>query len=164
VSGRPNIPVELTTFSLLVSARNKLNLYAGYIADQWRASDRLTVNLGLRWERQTSYVPEQSQEASTFVSAARYSKVDVGAFNGWPPRVGMAWDLTGGGRTVVKATYGWYNTELLASVASISDVYNPVKPVLTTYHWRDPNGNGDYDPGEVDLSHRQRFHQHHQQQ
>ena len=151
VSGRPNTPVEFTTFSLPVSARNKLNLYAGYIADQWRASDRLTVNLGLRWERQTSYVPEQTQEASTFVSAARYSKIDVGSFNGWAPRVGMAWDLTGGGRTVVKATYGWYNTELLASVASISDVYNPVKPVLTTYRWRDPNGNGDYDPGEVDL-------------
>ena len=61
VSGRTHQPVEMVTFSLPVSARNKLNLYAGYLADQWRVNDRLTMNLGLRWERQTSYVPEQSQ-------------------------------------------------------------------------------------------------------
>ena len=152
VSGVPNTPVELTTISLPVSARNKLNMYAIYLADQWRLSERVTVNLGLRWERQTSYVPEQSQEASDFVAAATYPKYDVGSWNNFAPRLGVAWDLTGQGQTVVKATYGRFNTELLASVASVSDVYNPVKPVLTTYRWRDPNGSGDYEPGEVDLS------------
>ena len=152
VSGVPNTPVELTTISLPVSARNKLNMYAIYLADQWRLSERVTVNLGLRWERQTSYVPEQSQEASDFVAAATYAKYDVGSWNNFAPRVGVAWDLTGQGQTVVKATYGRFNTELLASVASVSDVYNPVKPVLTTYRWRDPNRSGDYEPGEVDLS------------
>ena len=99
VSGRTHQPVEMVTFSLPVSARNKLNLYAGYLADQWRVNDRLTMNLGLRWERQTSYVPEQTQEASTFVAAATYPKLHVGSFNGWAPRVGTAWDVTGSGRT-----------------------------------------------------------------
>jgi len=152
VNGVKHQPVEIVTFSLPVSARNNLNLYYGYLADQWRVNDRLTLNLGLRWERQTSFVPEQTQEASTFVKAATYPKLDVGAFNTWAPRTGIAWDLTGHGKSVVKATYGWFNIELLSSVQSVSDVYNPVKPVLTNYRWHDLNGNGNYDAGEVDLS------------
>ena len=40
------------------------NKYFAYGSDSWRATKRLTVNLGLRWDRITAFVPEQESEAA----------------------------------------------------------------------------------------------------
>jgi hypothetical protein len=152
VGGVPNQAVEITTFSLPVEPKNGLNLHSLYATDQWRLGRRLTFNLGLRFDRQTTFIPAQVQEPSTFVNAAEYAAIDVGAWNMWAPRAAVAWDPTGSGKNVVKAAYGWYNDELPYFVATFTDIYNPVFATATTYRWRDLNGNRDYDPGEVNLN------------
>lgn len=152
VLGVPNQPVEMFTLSSPLDALNRLNLHSLYLSDQWRVSDRVTLNLGLRVERQNAFVPPQSQEAGSFVQAADYPKIAVGDWNLLAPRAAMAWDITGGGRTVLKATYGWYNQELEYQATQFASLYNPVAATTTQYRWRDLNRNNDYDPGEVDLS------------
>ena len=46
----------------------------------------------------------------------------------------------------MKATYGRFNTE-----AAIAANYNQYTTFQTVYRWSDPNRNGRYDPGEVNL-------------
>ena len=151
VGGVPDQPVEMVTLSLPVQPQNLLNLHSVYLTDQWRVNSRLTFNLGLRFDRQHAFIPAQEQLASTFVDAGSHPAVDVGAWNVWAPRAAVAWDPTGGGRTVVKGSYGWYNDELPYFVGTFTDMYNPLFPTATTYRWRDQNRNRDYDPGEVNL-------------
>ena len=151
VAGVPDQPVEIVTLSLPVRPKNQLNLHSLYLTDQWQVSRRLTFNLGLRFDREHAFIPAQEQFASTFVEAARFPALDVGAWNMWAPRAAVAWDPAGSGRTVLKGSYGWYNDELPYFVGTFTDLYNPLFPTATTYRWRDLNGNRDYDPGEVDL-------------
>jgi hypothetical protein len=98
-----------------------------YGADTWKATSRLTLNYGLRWE---PYLPEvaeaiygfdyerfkQGIKSTVFVNAPAgfYYRGDPGfPKNGintrwlqFAPRMGLAWDLTGDGRTSLRASYG----------------------------------------------------------
>ena len=60
----------------------------------------------------------------------------------------QAWDLAGNGKTVVKATYGWFNH---TATEDFAGNYNQNTRVTYRYRWRDLNGNRGYDPGEVNL-------------
>jgi hypothetical protein len=152
VNGRAHQPVEMLTFSLPVSALNRLNLYGGFVTDQWQIGRRLTFNLGLRLERQHSWVPEQTQQASQFATAASYPLREVGIFRDWAPRAAMAWDVTGDAKTVAKFTYGRFNTVLNYYNATFAAPFNQGGAAVTNYRWHDLNQNANYDPGEVDLS------------
>ena len=64
------------------------------------------------------------------------------------PRLGVAYDLTGDGKTVVKGTYGIYNT---GQGEAFAQRYNQNAVYQAQYRWRDLNRNDNYDPGEVNL-------------
>ncbi len=132
-----NAPVDPTAWDVIWST---------YLADQWRLTQRITLNLGLRWDRQHSFVPEQSREAGQFAKAATFPEVEVLKYGHLAPRAAMAWDLAGDGKTVAKVTYGWFNVESI-----LADNYNQNSSSTTRYRWRDLNGNHNYDPGEVNL-------------
>jgi len=98
--------------------------FAFYLQDNYRLLPRLTLNLGLRYDVQTSPV-ESSDLTATFIPGRQSSKVpsaplgmlfpgDSGvprgiAPNQWhhvSPRVGIAWDPFGDGKTAVRAGAG----------------------------------------------------------
>lgn len=146
VGGVPRTPVEITVSNAPVDPKEWDNVYSFYLADQWRVGNRLTFNLGLRYDHQRSFVPEQTREAGTFAPATTFARVDVGKWGYFAPRAAAAFDLTGNGRTVVKATYGWFNDE-----AALAGQQNRNGAFTTTYRFRDLNNNGRYDAGEVNL-------------
>ncbi len=93
-----------------------------YIQDDWRLTDRLTLNLGFRYDYVDGWAIDQSKSASFQAlqaagRAGRFagqpyfrefgleSKEDT---NNWQARVGAAWDVRGDGREVVRAGYGRY--------------------------------------------------------
>jgi hypothetical protein len=83
--------------------------YALFVQDDWRATPRLTVNLGVRWELNT-IVKERDNLIGNFDPAIGPVQVGHGitsAYNGdhknFSPRLGFAWDVRGDGRTVVRA-------------------------------------------------------------
>ncbi len=148
VSGVPNVGIQLETRNAPVDPVEWDNTYSIFLSDQWRIGSRLTFNLGLRWDGQHSFVPEQSREAGAFAPAATFPLVDVITRNNmWAPRLGLAWDVKGTGRTLVKATYGWFNPE-----GSLASTYDKNGSSTTTYKWTDLNGNHKFDPGETNLS------------
>ena len=146
------VPVELVTLSLPVETRNRDNIYGVYLTDQWEVSSRVTVNLGMRVERQRSFIPSQSQSAGQFIEAQSFPAMEVGSWNTWAPRAAVAWDPTGSAKNVVKVTYGRFNHEIIGANNTLAAMYNPIGPRTVTYRWTDPNRNGRYDQGEVDLS------------
>src|SRR4029434_2833377 len=91
-----------------VTPRNRLNTYAWYLKDTWRLTDRLTANLGMRYERQTPFIPAQRREASpefpTLFPAGDFLKPGCVTWNCLLPRVGLSWSLNS--RTVIKMTTG----------------------------------------------------------
>ncbi|MEO7157478.1 MAG: hypothetical protein ABI039_07960, partial [Vicinamibacterales bacterium] len=147
VNSVPDQPVQFETTNAPVEPDNWDNVFSGYAADQWRVGQRLTFNLGLRFDFQHSYVPEQARPEGPFAAAATFPRVEVGTWGRFAPRLAVAWDMTGRGQTVVKGTYGKFNTE-----AAIAANYNRYTTYQTVYRWTDPNRNGRYDPGEVDLN------------
>ena len=107
--------------------QNYLGIYA---QDTWRASTNLTVNYGIRWE---PFFPQQitnnavyNFDFNRFAQGTRstvYQNAPAGLYfpgdSGFPtqagqnkswsnfgPRVGVAWDPTGGGKTSIRAAYG----------------------------------------------------------
>ena len=59
-----------------------------YFQDDYRASQTLTLNLGIRYDAE-------------FPPSFHNSQLD-----GWQPRLGLAWDVTGRGKSLVRAGYG----------------------------------------------------------
>jgi len=84
--------------------------------------------------------------AGPFAAAATFPRVEVGRWGHFAPRAAVAWDVTGRGKTVLKASYGWFNSE-----AFVSADYNQYTIFNTDYRWHDLNGDGRYQPGEVNL-------------
>ena len=147
VNGVKHQPLQFETTNAPVEPDNWDNVYSGYFTDQWRIGQRLTFNLGTRFDYQHSYVPVQTREAGPFAPAATFPRIEVGRWGRFGPRAAVAWDVTGRGKTVVKASYGWFNTE-----AALSADYNPNTIFTTDYWWHDLNGDGKYQAGEVDLN------------
>jgi outer membrane receptor protein involved in Fe transport len=146
VGGVPHQGVQFETSNAPVNPVNWDNVYSLYFTDMWRIGQRLTLNLGTRYDYQHSWVPEQTREAGPFAAAATFPEVEVGKWGHFGPRAGVAWDLTGSGKTVLKAAYGWFDTE-----AYISVDYNQLAIFNTDYRWHDLNRDGRYQPGEVNL-------------
>ena len=116
--------------------------YSAYLNDSWQLNRRATVSLGLRWDHNRSFLPEQ-----TGPQGEHYAAVDeVVLWNNLGPRVGIAYALTSDGKTVLKANYGKFYNFPAADFASNA---NPNSSTwYKTYAWNDPNRNGVYDLGE----------------
>jgi hypothetical protein len=87
-------------------------LYDGYAQDDWRITKRITINLGLRYEYQA--VPTEANNLfGNFDPAVGFEQVgkNIGSIynpdhRNFSPRLGVAWDVTGHGTTVVRAGAG----------------------------------------------------------
>ena len=148
-NGRSHQPAEIRTYNYPVNPKNRLNEYGIYGKDTWRITDRLTANLGLRWDGFHTFIPPQTKTQGTFGIAGDFPKIDVLSWHSFAPRVGVAFDVSGDSKTVIKGTYGWFNH---TPGDSFAEVFNQNNIVTTTYRWRDLDGNDDYTPGEVNLA------------
>jgi hypothetical protein len=87
------------------------NSHAGYIQDSYRWKKNVTLNFGLRYDY--FGIMQEKQGNFTNVDTATGLGVLVGQsrlyqpdYNNWGPRVSLAWDVTGKGKTVIRAGYG----------------------------------------------------------
>lgn len=83
-----------------------LNLF---LQDDWRMSPKLTVNLGMRYEFQKN--PSAINVNPLLPQTANIPSDK----NNFGPRVGFAYDITGDGRTSVRAGYGIYYGRIINS-------------------------------------------------
>jgi hypothetical protein len=91
------------------------DIVGGYFLDSWKALNRLTVNLGLRYEMATNTV-DHSNRLGALLTPTSPAAVVVPAFftnnptlKNFEPRIGLAWDVHNNGKTVVTAASGLYD-------------------------------------------------------
>ena len=134
-----------------------------FFDDQWNVSKRLTVNLGLRYDRMTSkygagdiYEPltKPTDIANPTLLRTRQGSDNIFDFKTWSPRIGITYSLTGDGKTVVRASYGRYYLPLMAEYLRR---YGPDCPLVTRdtqwfsvpWNLADANGDGFIDTVET---------------
>jgi hypothetical protein len=138
---RNEAPVQLTmvTYPLTYSAnmRAQMGIYA---QDQWTLN-RFTLNLGLRYDYQNSYVPDQHLPAGPFTGERNFEEVTcVPCWNDWSPRGSAIWDVFGNGKTAVKVSSGRYITENMLVTADAANPLVASNP-STNRAWTDSNRN-----------------------
>ena len=97
LTGSPNVRITWTST-------------AGFVQDDWRITQRLTINLGLRYSY-VSPMHEVNNQMGNFLPAVgmvQQGQPGVGStlwnpeYDDFSPRLGFAWDVTGKGTTVIR--------------------------------------------------------------
>jgi hypothetical protein len=117
-----------------------------YAQDAWTVNSRLTLNIGVRFDRYAISYTEQNftPEQGDFFEPVTTSQTDIATLTSLGPRLGFAYDLTGEGKTVLKGFFGRFYFNPSTDIGSLQ---NPVGEAEEQYEFNDLNGNLVLDPG-----------------
>jgi hypothetical protein len=113
--------------------------------------DRATINLGLRWDRQTASLGAASVAANpslpSILPAVSTTPVkDAITWNSATPRIGVTYALDQNRKTVLRGTYAMFASQLSSAAAS---VISTIQYTGIYYYAVDLNGNKVADPNEI---------------
>ena len=148
-TGYPNMQAEVTAWDHYTSTRGQYT--HAYVGDTltW---DRLTVNAGVRWDRQAGSVKELSQRGNTALPTllpdlTGQAADDVVVWNSVTPRIGASYALDEARKTLVRASYGMFASQLNATAGGFLSTVNYRSVYF--YDVVDLNGNRSVDAAEI---------------
>ncbi|MGE0392350.1 MAG: carboxypeptidase regulatory-like domain-containing protein [Vicinamibacterales bacterium] len=139
VNGRPNSVTFLPTPFRLTNYAYKSSAFA---QDQWNVN-RVTLNLGIRWDRLGTRYPDYDLAATNLLPARSFPGADVFKWNDLSPRLGASWDVFGNGRTALKVSMSRY---VLQETMDLTRVVDPTTSSAGTLTRTFNDLNGDFVP------------------
>jgi hypothetical protein len=97
--------------------------YSLYLQDDFRVSNKLTINAGLRWDVYVPWIEKDNRQSNFDEATGRFivasdnavlNGIEVGRYlqtyskRDLAPRLGMAYDVRGNGRTIIRGGIGVY--------------------------------------------------------
>jgi hypothetical protein len=132
LSGRPN---SVTVAADPTVSREEISRDVGFFAqDRWTI-DRLTVNVGIRFEVFKAGVGVSSSPAGRFVPARNQAAFTVFDFKDALPRFSAVYDLFGNAKTALKFSAGRYVQVI--GTTQINTGYSPLSGASDTRNWFD---------------------------
>jgi hypothetical protein len=128
-----------------------LTNYAAFVQDTFTRG-KLSAQFGVRYDRNHDRAQAADIPASplmpALLPAVSFGGVDPGiVFNNFSPRLGITYDLSGNGKTIVRANYARYYGQV--GTGGVSSQVNPLSAVTVRYNWVDANGDRVFQPSEV---------------
>jgi len=131
------------------------NYQALYVQDKWQPTRRLTLNLGMRDEKEN--LP--SFNAGDLLAGTAIPGITQGWGRKWAPRLGAAYDLFGDGKNKIYGSYGWFYDRLKFAaprgsfggdffrtdyfpILAAHPNYDYYTPARILGNWTDPRGGG----------------------
>ncbi|MBN1221775.1 MAG: TonB-dependent receptor, partial [Candidatus Aminicenantes bacterium] len=110
-----------------------------FLDDTWSVSDRLTLNVGIRYDYAKGWIPDMNElvvdpvtyewiETDTIVSG----RPDLVKWNVFSPRFGFAFKLTSDGKTLLRANAGRYYDHM---IYGNFETPSPTTPPWNLYWW-----------------------------
>jgi hypothetical protein len=115
---------------------SSINKLGAFIDDSWAISNRLTLNLGLRFDHQDGNLLDVDEIDANRQKTGNKIKglSNVVSWNNWSPRLGLIYQLTSDKKTILKANYGhYYDGMTLMAFSRLT----PSVPLVTAflYNW-----------------------------
>jgi hypothetical protein len=155
VAAGATTPCQIEVWNNPAYAKVVTHYFDTFVTDSWSVTHRLTLNLGVRYAHDNGFVPESCRvdavaPGNVPFPASCFQKQQFNVWNSFAPRLHAVWDINGNGKTVLKGGWGRFDHER-QQVPEMDSADAQVR-TQTNYRWRDFNGNGIYDPGEVNLN------------
>lgn len=131
-NGEPYFMVQYKEFTRL----DRKVVIGGFIQDSWTLFDRLNLNIGFRFDHQVGIIPKQGEDRTPEVYGGEtYDSRVLESFkpitwNTIAPRIGLTYDVTGDGKTVLKVHWGRY---YIANLLQWFVTTNPNS--FTSWYW-----------------------------
>jgi hypothetical protein len=113
---------------------------------------KMSLQLGVRYDRNHDQALAAGIPASpilpNLLPAISFSGVDPGiVFNNFSPRLGITYDVTGNGKSILRANYARYYGQV--GTGAVAGQVNPLTSVTVRYPWSDLNGDRSVQANEV---------------
>jgi len=163
-----NSPVtSITYFGGFSGQDTPVDQYSGYFQDDLLVSDRLTINVGLRYDYWTGFDLDQRSNPiwQTLSTQTKYNEFFLQDFQGgkggvlkndknnWAPRIGFTWDTKGNGRQLLRGGWGRYydfpytNATILFPASAVQSNYGVIYSNTDTNGIKNPDGSF-FHPGD----------------
>jgi hypothetical protein len=128
-----NVPFVLQKIGYPGFVGNRNSNWDFYLQDDWKVNNRLTLNLGLRYDYNTVWTTGVNQGQNFDVATQALLPLNQKAYSApkgdVAPRVGFAWDLNGKGKTVIHGYGGLFYNPMHFNFATTTNV-----PALSSYN------------------------------
>ncbi|HUA84622.1 MAG TPA: carboxypeptidase regulatory-like domain-containing protein [Bryobacteraceae bacterium] len=111
---------QATTGDAYFAEHNKM--FGIYAQDDWKATRRLTLNLGLRWDKDINLnggniePNARAFQELEMIHSPWASHPPTNENKDFSPRIGFAWDVTGSGKHVIRGGYGLYYGQIFQNI------------------------------------------------